>query len=291
MFRKMRMLDYKVTDSITKIQCPFLDRLMVLSTYAGTGALIWWIALAIPFVISKTYRNTGIILIVSLGVNYLIGEVIIKKAVGRGRPSNLIDQEEMKINKPKDNSFPSGHTASSFCAFAVTLELSEYVVPDLHKTVAVAAGLAVRLAAAVFFAAVVVDFRAGTAGAGAMLPEVVFLAKAVDPVGGNTDLLVPDLVGFVILQIDGRIQSLGIHSHHLGQEFPAPVQGFSLEVISEGKVAQHLKKGGVASVLTDILNIAGTDAFLAGGNPLSGRNLLAGKVGLQRRHTGVDEKQ
>ncbi len=120
MFRKMRMLDYKVTDSITKIHCPFLDRLMVLSTYAGTGALIWWIALAIPFVISKTYRNTGIILIVSLGVNYLIGEVIIKKAVGRGRPSNLIDQEEMKINKPKDNSFPSGHTASSFCAFAVT---------------------------------------------------------------------------------------------------------------------------------------------------------------------------
>jgi len=120
MFQKVRMLDYKVTDSITKIQCRFLDRLMVLSTYAGTGAFIWWIALAIPFVISKTYRNVGIILIVTLGINYLIGEVLIKKSVGRDRPSTMIDQGEMKINKPKDHSFPSGHTASSFCAFAVT---------------------------------------------------------------------------------------------------------------------------------------------------------------------------
>ncbi len=121
MFCKIRSLDYKVTDSITKIQCRFLDRLMILSTYAGTGAFIWWVALAIPFVISKENRNTGIILIVTLGVNYLLGEIIIKKAVARSRPSNLIADDEMKINKPKDNSFPSGHTASSFCAFTVTL--------------------------------------------------------------------------------------------------------------------------------------------------------------------------
>ena len=71
--------------------------------------------------ISQTYRYTGITMLVALGVNYLLGEVIIKKTVGRGRPSNLIDEDEMKINKPKDNSFPSGHTASSFCAFTVTL--------------------------------------------------------------------------------------------------------------------------------------------------------------------------
>ena len=121
MFRKMRLLDYKVTDSITRIQCRFLDKLMVYSTYAGTGALIWWLIFAVPFVISQTYRYTGITMIVALGVNYLLGEVIIKKTVGRGRPSNLIDEDEMKINKPKDNSFPSGHTASSFCAFTVTL--------------------------------------------------------------------------------------------------------------------------------------------------------------------------
>ena len=120
MFYRIRMLDYKVTESITKIHCRFLDRLMVLSTYAGTGGFIWWVALAIPFLISKVYRNTGIILIAALGENYLLGEVIIKKLVGRVRPSNLIAAEELKISKPKDHSFPSGHTASSFCAVTVT---------------------------------------------------------------------------------------------------------------------------------------------------------------------------
>ena len=120
MLRRVRMLDFKVTDSITKIHCRFLDRVMILATYAGTGGFIWWVALAIPFVIIKQYRNTGIILIVTLGVNYLLGEVIIKKLVGRVRPSNMIDEDEMKIHKPKDHSFPSGHSASSFCAFTVT---------------------------------------------------------------------------------------------------------------------------------------------------------------------------
>ena len=121
MFKKIRQLDYKVTDSITKIHCRFLDVLMVHSTYAGTGALIWWVALAAPFVCIPSYRQVGLILIAALGINYLLGEVIIKNLVGRGRPSNLIDETEMKIDKPKDHSFPSGHTASSFCAFTVTL--------------------------------------------------------------------------------------------------------------------------------------------------------------------------
>lgn len=120
MFRRIRQLDYKVTDSITIIHCRFLDTLMVHSTYAGTGALIWWITLAIPFVCFAEYRKVGVILIIAIGFNYLLGEIIIKNLVGRGRPSNLIDDNELKIDKPKDHSFPSGHTASSFCAFTVT---------------------------------------------------------------------------------------------------------------------------------------------------------------------------
>ena len=35
------------------------------------------------------------------------------------RPSEQISDEDMKIHKPKDHSFPSGHSASSFCAFTV----------------------------------------------------------------------------------------------------------------------------------------------------------------------------
>lgn len=120
MFQKIRKLDYKVTDRITKLHCPFLDKVMVIATYAGTGALIWWVTLALPFIIIKEYRHAGVMLITALGINYLLGEIIIKKSVGRDRPSEQLSDEELKVHRPKDHSFPSGHTASSFCAFTIT---------------------------------------------------------------------------------------------------------------------------------------------------------------------------
>lgn len=121
MFQRIRAIDNRVVDGIAKLQCGFLDTALVMFTYAGTGAFIWWIVLVLPFVLSDTYRRAGVILIVALGINYVLGEVIIKKIVGRDRPSGLLPEDEIKINKPKDHSFPSGHSASSFCAFAVTL--------------------------------------------------------------------------------------------------------------------------------------------------------------------------
>jgi undecaprenyl-diphosphatase len=121
MFRKIRAFDNKVVGRITGIHKPFLDKVMIIATYAGTGALVWWTALVAPFLISTKYRKTGVMMALALAFNYLIGEIIIKKSVGRDRPSSLLSDEEMKITRPKDHSFPSGHTASSFCAFTVTL--------------------------------------------------------------------------------------------------------------------------------------------------------------------------
>ena len=64
-----------------------------------------------------------------------------------------------------------------------------------------------------------------------------------------------------------------------------------LEVVAEGEVAQHLKIGAVAGGVADVVDIAGTDALLAGAHPMAGGLLLSGKPGLHRRHTGVDEQQ
>lgn len=121
MFKKLRLIDKKVVDRMSLIHRPVLDKVMVAFTYSGAGGLIWWVLFVIPFLITKRFRETGVILTASLCVNYLLGEIIIKKSVGRDRPSSMIADDDMKINKPKDHSFPSGHSASSFCAFAVTL--------------------------------------------------------------------------------------------------------------------------------------------------------------------------
>ena len=153
-------------------------------------------------------------------------------------------------------------------AVSVIIELSKYVVPDFHITVAVAAYGTSGLAAAILLSAVIVDLRAGAAGACAMLPEVVFFAKAEDPLCRDADFLVPDV---------GKPRHRpGIPTGTGGRDpVPPPRSGTPrtsamascLKVIAEGKVSQHLEKGAVAGGLSDVLDIAGTDALLAGGHP------------------------
>lgn len=120
MFRKLREVDERVFACMADMHHPVLDKIMVLFTYAGTGGLIWWVAYIIPLLFARQFR-ISIILTTTLGINYVLGEILIKKKVGRDRPSTRISDEDMKINKPKDHSFPSGHSASSFCAFTILL--------------------------------------------------------------------------------------------------------------------------------------------------------------------------
>ena len=178
-------------------------------------------------------------------------------------------------------------------ALAVVVELGEDVVPHLHIAVAVTAHGAPGLAAAVLLATVVVHLGAGAAGAGAVLPEVVGLAEAEDALGGDADLLVPDLEGLVVILVDGGVQAVGVQAHPLGagQKLPAPGNGLPLEVVAEGEVAQHLKVGAVAGGLADVLNVTGADALLAGGDTAAGGLLLAGEPGLHGRHAAVDQQQ
>ena len=176
---------------------------------------------------------------------------------------------------------------------AVVVKLTEHIVPDLDVAVAVAAHRAGRLAAAVLLAAVIVDLRAGAAGAGAVLPEVVLLAEAEDALGRDADVVLPDGGGFIVVHIDRRVQAVRIQAHPLrgSQEFPAPGDGFLLEIITEGEVAQHLKEGAVTGRLADVFDVAGADALLAGADPVPRRLLFSLEPGLHRRHAGVDEQQ
>ena len=184
-------------------------------------------------------------------------------------------------------------------ALSVVVELGEDDIPDLDIPVALAAHVAVRLAAAVLFATVVVDLGAGAARPAAVLPEVVLLAEAVDPIAGDADLIVPDMPGLVVRRgglvagKHGGIQPVGVQPHPFrgGQKLPRPVDGFPLEVVAEGKVAQHLKISAVAGGLADVLNVGSADALLTGGDTTARRLLLPGEPGLHGAHAGVDKKK
>ena len=116
---------------------------------------------------------------------------------------------------------------------AVVIKLGENEVPELNISVAVAADSAGRRAATVLLAAVEIELRAGTAGACAVLPEVILFAEANHMVGRNTELLCPDVIRLVIVLIDADIYLIRGHLEHLRAELPRPGGRLMLEVIAE----------------------------------------------------------
>ena len=175
-------------------------------------------------------------------------------------------------------------------AVPVIVELGEHDIPDFHVAVALAAHHIFRTVP-VFLPSVVIDLRAGTAGAGAVLPEIVLFSETVDVVRRDMHIVEPDIVRLVVVHIDRRIEPFGIKPHALRQELPCPGDRLLLEIIAEGKVSEHLEESAVPGCLADIFKISGADAFLAGSHPASRRNLLAGKPRLHRRHAGIDDEK
>ena len=178
-------------------------------------------------------------------------------------------------------------------ALTVVVELREHDVPYLDIPVTVAAHGTAGLPAAVFLAAVEVDLGAGTARAAAMLPEVVLLAEAENALRGDADLVVPDVPCLIVIEIDARVQPVGIDADPVGggQKFPCPADRFALEIIAEGEVAEHFKVGAVARRLADVFDIGRADALLAGRHAAARRLFLSGEPRFHGAHAGVDEQK
>ena len=90
-------------------------------TYIGE---VGWAAIAtcIMLLIFKKTRGTGIALAIALFMNILLVNIVLKHAVNRARPWELDENfglaldEVLVVRRPTDASFPSGHTAATFCA-------------------------------------------------------------------------------------------------------------------------------------------------------------------------------
>ena len=98
------------------------DRIMPIITTMGNLGIIWLI-ISILMLLKVEDRIIGISVILALILTTIIGEGIIKHIVKRNRPFQNYE-DELLINKPITYSFPSGHTASSFAALAVFLQMN-----------------------------------------------------------------------------------------------------------------------------------------------------------------------
>lgn len=118
--------DFSILNFIQEhFRCDFLDGVFGFFGAVGNMGLIW-IVLSIVMLFFKKTRTVGIIALLSMGLGYLLGDIVIKPIVQRPRPFtfdselNLFRNADLISKKPSGFSFPSGHSAAAW-AFATTL--------------------------------------------------------------------------------------------------------------------------------------------------------------------------
>lgn len=103
------------------LRTPILDDIMIFFSRIGDYFSIW-IIICILLIISKKYRTVGIIAAMVLLTNTILGELILKNAIGRVRPYDALGLDIL-IKQLGSYSMPSGHALSSFSVAFVVLYL------------------------------------------------------------------------------------------------------------------------------------------------------------------------
>lgn len=89
---------------------------MTFITRLGNGGIIWiLIALLLLFNKDKERKRLAFTIFLALIIEVILGSMILKPIFKRSRPCWLVNLP-LLIKNPRDYSFPSGHSASSFAA-------------------------------------------------------------------------------------------------------------------------------------------------------------------------------
>ena len=91
-------------------------------TFLGNGGW-FWIALGVVLLFFKKTRNAGIASLLSMALCFLITNVMLKNIVARPRPFDTYAEIIPLITRPRDYSFPSGHTCASFASACICFRM------------------------------------------------------------------------------------------------------------------------------------------------------------------------
>ncbi len=103
----------------------WMDVLMPAITRLGDSGMVWILLGLAILLFSRKERATGLQVLIALLLSLLICNLILKEAVGRIRPCDCKGLVDLLIHRPRDPSFPSGHTSASFAA-AMVLVLTKW---------------------------------------------------------------------------------------------------------------------------------------------------------------------
>lgn len=118
------LLDFQILKAIQGLRTPTLDQIMAVITHLGDAGWLWVVlSAAFLFFYKKAFkkdRRVGFAMAIGLLLCLFTVDLSIKLMVRRPRPFTLGPTLGFYFNTfikhPKDFSFPSGHSASSFAA-------------------------------------------------------------------------------------------------------------------------------------------------------------------------------
>lgn len=101
-------IDFNILNAIQSIRTPFLDTIMPLITFLGSGGIVWAVTALIMLCFKKS-RKTGIIITVSLLLGLFLSTMGLKNVIARERPYNtegaLLTIENLLIGAPSGRFF------------------------------------------------------------------------------------------------------------------------------------------------------------------------------------------
>ena len=108
-------MEFEILYAIQKLHTPFGDWFMPMVSSLGNVG-IFWIMLSAAFLAFKKTRKCGVLILFSMLLCFIAGNMFLKNWVARPRPCWLEPSVPLLIPMPEDFSFPSGHTMHGFAA-------------------------------------------------------------------------------------------------------------------------------------------------------------------------------
>lgn len=108
-------MDFAILYRIQEMHAAFLNPLMIGVSALGNSGLVWIVLAAVLLFFKKT-RKCGALMLLSMAVCFILGNLCIKNLVQRPRPCQIDTAVQLLIPMPSEYSFPSGHTLHGFAA-------------------------------------------------------------------------------------------------------------------------------------------------------------------------------
>ena len=115
------------------IRSDLLDPIMKVLTHSGDKGILLIVLILTLLIIPKT-RSIGFMATISIAIEALLNNVLLKNIIARTRPYDEIDGLINLVGRQSDYSFPSGHTGAAFAVAGAMLVVAFFGLPVIEKT-------------------------------------------------------------------------------------------------------------------------------------------------------------